>query len=376
MTSAEPYRPASPLARSIEAAHDCGWSTLPLAPPGALDWEGKPLAGAGKVPAEFYRGYWRRLKGWQMHGQWHVNVRTDGSIIDRGEPLRMGEIGRERWASMPSANLGIAVDRRFFCIDIDDADPSVRFAVRSMADAECAPGSLIGKSGRIGETLFVALSEPGTAKNMRLGRRDRSGGIDILAEGRQTVVPHSIHPTTHRPYVYTTDGTCEDTAVEQLPQLKSSFEAFIVSLAQALVPFGYAPAGKRAQNPSNRFDSSEVAYKIIAGDSVGPEWVRFDGALDEQTRRRLEGLFRQQIRRVSEAQTGARHNVLLAASRLLAGYLRYRAYSPEETVAALYAASIANGHASEDGDAVVYAAIRDGMKNGFDRPLVLEAPKR
>jgi len=48
-------------------------------------------------------------------------------------------------------------------------------------------------------------------------------GLDLLSTGRQFLVPPSIHPTTHKPYVWLTENTLENTPVDELPELDLSF---------------------------------------------------------------------------------------------------------------------------------------------------------
>ncbi len=47
--------------------------------------------------------------------------------------------------------------------------------------------------------------------------------IDILADGRQSLIPPSIHPVTKRPYVWLTPDTLENFDVKDLPDLDMAF---------------------------------------------------------------------------------------------------------------------------------------------------------
>ena len=62
--------------------------------------------------------------------------------------------------------------------------------------------------------------------------------MDLLAYGRQTVLPPTIHPDTGRPYAWIDEGSLVDTPLDQLPELPDDIAA---RLAEALAPFGYVP---------------------------------------------------------------------------------------------------------------------------------------
>ncbi len=58
--------------------------------------------------------------------------------------------------------------------------------------------------------------------------------LDILADGRQFLVPHSIHPVTKLPYRWLTDDTLENTTADELPELDISFLEKISPLTSSL----------------------------------------------------------------------------------------------------------------------------------------------
>jgi putative DNA primase/helicase len=47
--------------------------------------------------------------------------------------------------------------------------------------------------------------------------------IEILGPGKQTVTPPSIHPTTNKEYRYTSTGSLDDVAAEDLPEIPADF---------------------------------------------------------------------------------------------------------------------------------------------------------
>ena len=77
------------------------------------------------------------------------------------------------------------------------------------------PPVFVAKRGRKGLTAFYRAGEPLPSKNYRT--TDKRCLLDLLSEGKQTVLPPSIHPDTGEPYYWTTDRTLLDTTLADLP---------------------------------------------------------------------------------------------------------------------------------------------------------------
>lgn len=91
------------------------------------------------------------------------------------------------------------------------------------------PPSPLGKKGNKGWTRVYRVKDDGKIKNLSINRR----GVrcfDFMYEGRQIVVPPSVHPETKNPYKWLTDGI-EDIAVSDLPILDYQI---IVELSELL----------------------------------------------------------------------------------------------------------------------------------------------
>ena len=94
--------------------------------------------------------------------------------------------------SKRSVGVGIALgaaSRGLIAIDIDSEDLDVIEAIESRWP------STVRKVGRTGYTAFYWASPAVRARSFR---RSGGGGVDLLAHGRQSVMPPSIHPTTLR----------------------------------------------------------------------------------------------------------------------------------------------------------------------------------
>lgn len=86
-------------------------------------------------------------------------------------------------------------------VDIDSDDAKVL--------AACKP-SPVRKRGRKGETRFFRFHADVPSCKV-------AGCIDILANGRQTVMPPSVHPDTNQPYVWLTPDTLDNFDLDDLP---------------------------------------------------------------------------------------------------------------------------------------------------------------
>ncbi len=134
-----------------------------------------------------------------------------------------------RWSRNHDNGVCIALGfRGVVAIDIDSDDPAVAAAVDAIAGV-----SPVRKRGRRGFTAFFRAS---AAVKSRPFKFDNGDGVDLLAHGRQTVLPPTIHPSTGQPYQWTTDDTLEHVTPEHLPELPDDIAA---QLAVALAPFGY-----------------------------------------------------------------------------------------------------------------------------------------
>jgi hypothetical protein len=111
--------------------------------------------------------------------------------------------------------------------------------------------------------------------------------LDLLAHGRQTVIPPSVHPDTGRPYIWLTNETLEHVTPERLSLLPSDIAEF---LANALAQFGYRAAVDRAPIAASSGRWSDV--KAAALDNFDA-WVP---ALGINAKRNPVGGYRAQAR--------------------------------------------------------------------------------
>ena len=142
------------------------------------------------------------------------------------------------WAKWPNAGVGVACGLGLICIDIDQEELMTPLL-------NILPPSNVQKKGRKGISLFYrGNTDKIRPKNFRTP--DRVGLVDLLAEGKQTVLPPSIHPDTGEPYFWWTDATLEDTPLDQLAELPDDIAE---QIAEVLKNFGYDLNRERVEAP-------------------------------------------------------------------------------------------------------------------------------
>ncbi|WP_449045669.1 bifunctional DNA primase/polymerase [Paracoccus versutus] len=115
----------------------------------------------------------------------------------------------------PQGNIGIVLGgaaglgHRLVGIDIDD-DALVPGVLAQLGVCSCA------KRGKKGQTIFARTPEDEPVKSTVIKGGEQHGNIDILAEGKQTVIPESIHPDTKLPYEWVGQSLLE-TNLTSLP---------------------------------------------------------------------------------------------------------------------------------------------------------------
>lgn len=192
---------ASPFAQTAPGLIQSGYSPLPLMP------------GEKKPGTYDSRDGWHLMKNWQKYC----------GYVPFPNVVAM-------WATWPNAGVGVALGRGLICIDID-----LEEAVAPLL--AILPPSPVQKMGRKGVSLFYrGDTKKIRSKNFRTP--ERVGLVDLLAEGKQTVLPPSIHPDTGEPYYWWTDDTLADVCLEDLPELPDDVGERI---AEVLKEFGYDP---------------------------------------------------------------------------------------------------------------------------------------
>jgi archaellum biogenesis ATPase FlaH len=168
-----------------------------------------PIAPGTKRP-----GNWTQENGWRgMH---------DWERFSRELPT---EIQIKHWCNWPDAGIGLLCGKlsQIVALDRDWDCPG------SDALEQIIPWSSVKKKGAKGYTAFFRYNNERSCSFNINGMRV----MDVLSDGRQTLMPGTRHPEGMT-YVYLTEDILEDYKPEELPQLPDDF---LDQVAKVLAPY-------------------------------------------------------------------------------------------------------------------------------------------
>lgn len=155
------------------------------------------------------------------------------------------------WSSYLDCGVGVCLGRGLICIDIDQEEIVAPLLA-------ILPTSPVQKKGRKGLSAFYrGNTDKIRSRNYRTP--EKVGLVDLLSEGKQTVLPPSIHPDTGEPYYWWTDDTLQDLSLSDLPELPDDIAEKIGEMLKA---FGYDPDVER------RFEQHSVPIASAGGSGV------------------------------------------------------------------------------------------------------------
>lgn len=229
-----PKHDESPYARRAYAYLERGYSVLPIAP-------GSKRPGAyGTTRESPTVKVWHGMNDWERYGE---RLPTD--------------IELEYWYDWPDAGIGLVCGKLSGVIGLDrDYDCPGSDALEAII-----PYSPVIKRGAKGYTKFFRYNgEPSKSWNI--------GGmrvLDMLSDGRQTVMPGTIHPDTGGTYVYLTEDCLEDFAPAELPMLPADFYQ---QVDRVIAPY------QTDEDRKYQRRVSDDDRRITSGASVSAEYYR------------------------------------------------------------------------------------------------------
>jgi hypothetical protein len=158
-----------------------------------------PIAPGTKRPG-FYdpsRSQWRARDGWDQYFHRLMNEQE----IEAAE-------------SWPACNIGVCLGRLSGVVALD-LDATGELADRLLT---VIPPSPVQKIGSKGFTRFYRYN----GENSRTWSASGDTALELLSDGRQTVIPPSIHPDTGQPYYWAPDSLT-DVDASELPTLPENF---------------------------------------------------------------------------------------------------------------------------------------------------------
>src|SRR5262245_59524377 len=181
-----------------------------------------PIIAGTKVPGFYCAGIWVPLLGWQKRYLERSPSAEDLAAWGKGD-AGIGVVGGR-------ASHGLVG------VDIDTDDPGIKAAITEML-----PETPVKKIGQKGETRFYYGPDITASRSWNIaGRRV----CDIIADGRQTVLPPTIHEKTGLPYRWV-GPPLDAFDPKDLPLLPADATAKIDAV---LVPFGWKPEPTKAGN--------------------------------------------------------------------------------------------------------------------------------
>jgi hypothetical protein len=238
----------------------------------------------------------------------------------------------------PSDGLGVCGGYgQLVMIDIDTDDPEIIRLVLSVL-----PPILVARRGRKGLVAFFLAPPDMIIKSRRLKSLDRRALVEILAGGRQAVVPPTIHPTTQQPYRWTTVETLLTVPRDALPVLHSGE---LVSdmrrvLADYLLPPRVYPERKRVFGETEALPAAQLRRQLGRAHAILRRWEA-------------------QLSGIGE---GGRNDGLFSFACAIGYAFWNRLLERDEIVAAMLRACERNGFRREEGR----AACLEVIENGFD----------
>ncbi|MGA7329222.1 MAG: bifunctional DNA primase/polymerase [Rhodomicrobium sp.] len=203
------------------------------------------------------------------------------------------------------------------------------------------PEVMVSKKGRRGFTVFFRSSIPLASRRFR--SVERKILVEILAMGRQTVLPPTIHPDTKEPYQWLTQATLFNTRVEDLPLTPDNI-ADIIETALA----------KWIEKPENRVDDGLAQSTVHASDLSEFERKRYAAVCALALKAWAEEL--------AATPQGSRNDTLYRAVCRLGQFVHYGFVDKPTLECELLAACKRNGLTHDIGLGAVNLTISSGLK--------------
>jgi hypothetical protein len=249
------------------------------------------------------------------------------------------------WAQDKTAGLGICTGfNGLIAVDVDSVKANA--AVKAILAGMGAPVKIgqrgctaffQDRSGEVRSSDFRAVPVIGPD-----GKRRQETLVQILAAGRETVLPPTVHPDTRKPYFWH-HGSLEDCRIDDLPIITPGH---IEALSAALAPF-----------------MPEVVPLAAAAPAKAPLRI-----LNDLERRRYEamvhGLLKWVVGTLANRAPGGRSRAAHGMARTFRPFIREGLIGEAEVHAALVDASQRNGLERTNGKNDVLRDIRRGFEAG------------
>jgi len=190
----------------------------------------------------------------------------------------------------PKSNVGVRTGRQIICLDFDDESiwPLIR---------DLVPRTRAVKFGARGFTLIYrqSASDPVVRSRGFVNRFTKRMMLEVLAHGRQTVLPPSIHPDTGKPYQWTMIGDWGDEPLTEMCEvdgLGSLAQCEIDAIEARLQAHGLTGAVRERGEATGRpiTDADRPRYQAIMGIKLNEKLGELSGAARGGRQAALNGL--------------------------------------------------------------------------------------
>jgi len=233
----------------------------------------------------------------------------------------------------PGAGIGLICGEPLIAADIDSEDVDLGIELIDALTDGC--GTTITKAGKRGQTLLLR-PPPGVKVRSRKFLINGATAFEMLAEGRQTVLPPTVHPDLKAPYRWGNGATPLNTELQQIAVLRSDWEERVETV---LAKYGYEP--EPPKDEQRAFDDTSPFQQInnLAMANL-PEWVP---ALNLYNCRRGRGFQNYEaiaIWRSSQNPLEERRTNLKISSKGIVDFGTGKGYSPLDLVIASRACTL------------------------------------
>ena len=215
-------------ARNAKALFSSGFEPIPIAPHSKY-----PSQYSGIAMKDYHLFKTGEIMWWPMKG-WTSFTHED---IGRHVPV---------WSRMPgNAGIGVRHSSAFIGFDFDVSDnPDLQSEIIDLFDEQS--GTIVRRKGSKGFCQYFRANGDIDSGSIKL---DGQNAVDILACGKQSVLPPSIHPGTKRPYEWLPDSVALcDVELHDLPLLTPALLEQVIEIMGRYGRVAYGGGGGGGEN--------------------------------------------------------------------------------------------------------------------------------
>lgn len=236
---------------------------LPFIPIIPHDAQGKYVKSPGKCPGKYSFGEWYPMNDWDMYTQ-----------------RLPSESEMQVWMSWPSAGIGLPLGRLSGLVAVD-LDHDIDGAHQKILDL--IPWTPLQKTGAKGCTYFYRYQDHKTGAWSKNGKTV----LDLLSDGRQTVLPPSVHPDGMQ-YMWCNECTIFNIDLNEVPLLDTNFAHWMDEMFEPPESAYHFDPSKRIYVPASYNYQGETTLEKVAealkfvGSDDYHQWIHVGMAIKDE----------------------------------------------------------------------------------------------